>query len=372
MSLSFAKGPIMTTAPVRASLTMLTLVLICTTASAEPWFAVETGHKCAACHVNPTGGGKRTAYGNAFAQMVLSARSLGEEWGESFDGRIVDRVRVGGDLRVNLTQTSIPNQEDSFQYESEEALVYLELRLLEDMVTVYFDERIAPGGAVNRESYALLQHNGLHFKAGKMFLPFGWRLEDDSEFVRQVSGINYATPDDGIEVGWDSRFGSLQLAVTNGTAGAGENDNGKQYSFRGEYIRNRWRAGGSFNFNDTDVGDRQMQGLFAGVRTGPVNWLVEADYISDKSFTGGKREQWVGFAEANIGVRPGHNIKISYGWFDPDDAIDEDERERYSIVWEYFPLPFTQFSLGGRVSEGIPQNDLQNIDEFFLQLHVFF
>lgn len=341
-------------------------------ANAEPWFALDTGQKCAACHVNPTGGGKRTAYGNAFAQMVLPARSMAE-WGQFWDGRLNRYARVGGDLRFNATDNRVPNQPDNSQFDFEEVLVYLELRLLEDMVTFYVDERIAPGGAVNREAYALLRHpNGLHLKAGKMFLPYGWRLEDDTEFIRQVSGINYATPDDGLEFGWDGRRASVQLAITNGTAGAGEIDSGKQYSFRGEYIRNRWRAGASFNLNDADAGERQMQNLFAGVRTGPVNWLVEAGQISDESFPEGKRDLRVLFGEANIAVRQGHNLKLSYGWFDPDDAVDEDERQRYSLVWEYFPLPFTQFSLGARVSEGIPQNDVQNIDEFFLQLHAFF
>ncbi|MDH3589482.1 MAG: hypothetical protein OEQ74_08765 [Gammaproteobacteria bacterium] len=339
---------------------------------AEPWFAVETGHKCAACHVNPTGGGKRTAYGNAFAQMVLTQRSLGEQWGEFWDGRIDKRVRVGGDVRANLTETRIPNQENSFQYDFEEAVVYLELRLIEDMLTFYFDERMAPGGAVNREAYALFRHANWHAKAGRMFLPFGWRLEDDSEFIRQASGINYATPDDGIEFGYEAPRGSVQLAISNGTAGAGENDRGKQYSMRGEYIRNKWRAGASFNFNDADAGDRQMQGVFAGLRTGRINWLAEADFISDESFSDGKREQWAVFAEANVRLRRGHNLKVSYGWFDPDDNIDEDERERASLVWELFPLPFTQFSLGARLNEGIPQNDFQNIDEIFLQLHLFF
>ncbi len=345
--------------------------LAATNAAAEPWFAVQTGNKCAACHVNPTGGGKRTAYGNAFAQMVLAQRSMDERWGGFWDGRLDKRIRVGADVRVNLTETRIPDQANSFQYDFEEALGYLEVRLLDDQLTLYFDERLAPGGATNREAYALFRHRGFHAKAGRMFLPFGWRLEDDSAFVRQASGINYATPDDGVEFGYDGQRASLQLAVTNGTAGAGENDRGKQWSLRGEHIRNRWRAGASFNFNDADAGDRQMQGVFAGFRTGRVNWLLEADYISDKSFSDGTRKQWATFAEANIALRRGHNLKISYGWFDPDDNIDEDERQRGSVVWEFFPLPFTQFSLGARISDGIPQNDLQNIDELFLQLHLF-
>ena len=41
-----------------------------------------------------------------------------------------------------------------------------------------------------------------YVKAGKMFLPSGRRLQDDSAFVRLFTGINYETPDDVVEIGY--------------------------------------------------------------------------------------------------------------------------------------------------------------------------
>lgn len=346
------------------------LMLFSGAVTAEPYFAINTGHKCAACHVNPTGGGKRTSYGNAFAQMAWPARKPAEFW----DPRVAGRLGLGGDIRMNALVTRIPNQEDQSSFDLEEALLYAELSVLPGTLTLYLDQRVGPGGSSNRETYALMKllKDKVFVKAGRMFLPFGWRLEDDSEFVRQVSGINYNTPDEGVEIGLELDRASLSLAVTNGAGGGSESDTGKQVSFSGTYIRPRWRAGASFNFNDTDGGDRRMQAVFAGLKTWRVNWLAEMDYIVDEGTPTGRREQLAGFLEANIIVRQGHNLKVTYGYFDPDDAVDENDRNRLSLVWEYFPLAFTQLSIGARRSDGIPQSDAQNTKEYFIQLHTYF
>lgn len=359
--------------PYLALLASLLVACMCaiTPVLAEPYMAVQMGVKCSACHVNPSGGGKRTEFGSIYGLTTITEDDVTEIWQAP---KLNDYVSIGGDLRVNAVSNSIPNQDSTFLFETEEMLLYVEVQLLPDQLTFYFDERLGPGGTLNREAYSLLwfRDKTMYVKAGRMFLPFGFRLEDDTAFVRQVSGINYNTPDDGVELGFDLERISINLAITNGTAGGGENDTGKQFSLRGSYVAPAWRAGASYNYNDVEDQDRKMTALFAGLRTGKAHWLMEWDYIVDDISPGNQLKQLVAFVEVNLGLWKGHNFKLTHEFLDPDKSIDEDERTRWSFVWEYFPMPFTQLSVGYRDNEGIPQNDLQNMRELFVQLHNYF
>ena len=225
-----------------------------------------------------------------------------------------------------------------------------------------------------REKYARLTlPNGRWWaRAGKFFLPWGFRLEADGAFVRQVSGINYNTPDNGWEAGYERGPWTAQLAVTRGTAGGREVDSGKQYSLRVARVRPTWRVGGSFNFNDAKVGDRQMQNVFAGLRTGPLAWLAEIDFIRDDIPGGARRDALAAYLEANWLFRKGHNLKFAYDYFDPDRDVAEDHGVRWSLLWEYSPMQFLQLRLGARVYDAPPQDDFANRDEFFAELHGFF
>lgn len=351
----------------------LLLALLAGFAHAEPWLAVRTGAHCAACHVNPTGGGLRTPFGTAYGNTTLPAASV--DGAADWDGRLGERLAVGGDLRTNFNVVDVPNRPEELAFGRDEVLLYAEFALLRERLSLYIDQRVAPGAAANREFYALFRSSdqAFHVKAGRLFLPYGLRLEDDSAFVRQATGITMASSDDGVEAGWQRGAGAVQLAVTNGAGGGAETDKGKQWSLHGTHVSDRWRVGASANFNDgRGDADRRMHNVYAGLRTGPVAWLAEADFVVDDTLAAGRRKQEIGLVEANVAVAAGHNLKLSYEYFDPDTALAEDERTRASVVWEYTPMAFVQLRAGLRASDGIPQNDVQNQNEGFVQLHLYF
>jgi hypothetical protein len=138
-----------------------------------------------------------------------------------------------------------------------------------------------------------------------------------------------------------------------------------------EFVQSRWRAGASVLYNDTDIGDRAGAGVFGAFNAGPVTLLGEVDYIDDDGIGGG-RKLLASLAEADWKLRQGHNLKLTYEWFEPNRDVDEDEQTRSSVLYEWSPIQFIQLRAGFRLYDGIPQNDNQNRKQAFVQLHGFF
>jgi hypothetical protein len=341
-------------------------------AGAEPYLAVQQGLKCIACHVNPTGGGLRNDVGNAFSQNVLPAMAL-PEGVPAWSGRVGELVRLGGDLRETWSRTEVDGRDPQEQWELQQLRLYGAVEVVRDRLVLVLDEALAPGNAQVREAYVKWSSpaRGWYAKAGRFYLPFGWRLQDDSAFVRQVSGINMTTPDEGVELGRETADWSLQLDFTNGAANAGTGS-GRQFTAQAAWVRPRGRLGVAAGLTQSDAGDRSMGAVFGGLRTGPVAWLGEVDYVRDEGFAEGTRTLVAALGEVDWTVARGHNLKLTGEWHEPDDDVDEDEKARWSLVYEYTPFAYVQLRAGARVYDGIPQSDLDNRRLWFLELHGFF
>ena len=347
------------------------LLALGTQVQAEPYLAAQMGLKCAQCHVNPTGGGLRSVFGNSFAQTTLAQKRIGAEE-DLWTGQVMKFLAVGGNARANYNWEEVPHQDSTNDFAVEEARAYFDFGVIPNRLSVYLDQRFAPGNSTNMEANVRFwfKENSSYEKAGRMYLPFGYRVEDDGAFVRALSGINMQAPDEGIEFGFESASWTAQIALSNGAGGGTELDSGKQVTTRAEFVKQRWRAGASLLYNDTDLGSRTGAGLFGAFNLGPVTLLGEVDYFDDESIGDGKLMATL--AEADWKIRQGHNLKLTYEWLEPDDDVDEDEQTRASLLYEWSPIQFVQIRAGVRMYDGIPQNDNQNRTQAFLQLHGFF
>jgi hypothetical protein len=354
----------------------IVLALACAGVRAEPYLAVQTGLRCAQCHVNQTGGGMRTPFGNVFARTQLAANPLPGSAG-TWQGLIGTHVGIGANVRAAAITNDVAGSRHTEAPDLREARVYLSFTPIADRLSFYLDHYLRPGSAQNREAFVRYSAaDGSHYlKAGRMYLPFGWRLQDNSAFVRAETAIDMAGPDLGVELGWDRGPLSVQFAISNGTFGESEVDSGKQYSLQVAYVQDAWRVGAAGNYNDQAVGDRAVAGLFAGLRSGPVSWLVEVDMIQDRSFATAaapRRRSLAGLLEGNWRFAQGHNLKLSAEGLDPNRAVAADRQSRLSVVYEYTPIPYIQIRGGARRYDGPSQFPLQNRRLYFVELHGFF
>src|SRR5215470_4453767 len=90
--------------------------LIAGRAHAEPYLAVQMGLKCGQCHVNPTGGGQRTVYGEIFAQTQLPMTRI-DTGGDQWTGEVAKFLSVGGDLRFQASYTKVPGTTSTNQFD---------------------------------------------------------------------------------------------------------------------------------------------------------------------------------------------------------------------------------------------------------------
>lgn len=331
---------------------------------AEPYLAIRTGFKCSQCHVNRTGGGKRTDFGVIYAQTKLYMKIISSAKRSTFfSGKLNELISIGANFRANdisLFEFESPADQADFSNNSSisEANVYFQMEVIPDVLTVYVDQTLAPS-TTNREFFGLIQNlpGNSYLKVGQMLLPYGFRLLNDDAFIRNETGYSYNRSDTGVEVGVEPGPFSLVANVT---------DN--QLSLVGSTVFRRVRVGGSFGRNIRQRGDYVL-GAFAGVNFGRFTLLGEGDFIHRNDI-----DRFAGIAELNLLIRQGFNFKATYEFFDrnTDVSNDRDGQDRFTFGVEPFITQFLQLGIFYRINRFIPQNARQNQDQLTLQFHVFF
>lgn len=347
---------------------------------AEPYLAIKNNLKCVACHVNPNGGGLRNDFGKIYGRSILPSKA--NPFDSAKMAKLTQYLSIGADARFNATyqKNEKKNNNTSKGFAVGSAQLYLHFKIPETGLSFYFDEQVAPGSAINREAYVMynfsdeLSLRNSYIKAGKFFLSYGLRIEDDSAFIRQVTGMNFDNSDNGVEYGLNIGQTTINLYVANGTSQATNSNDSLLYGVRIEHLFDRFRLGTSVVLND---GDKQtiMLNLYAGTQFGDVGFLGEIDYITLEAaniFTQQDINQLASLIEMNYQWRKGWNFKLTAEYLDTDTDVDENEQMRYSFITEYTPLSNIQLRFGLRMKQDIPQKPSQNYDVLFLQSHFYF
>ena len=342
-------------------------------AEKEPYLAIRTGLKCSACHVNRTGGGMRNDFGSVYGGTNLPVSNEGFQ----FQNRALnDWLRVGSDFRLTGTLT-VPQATPRTALDINRGNVYVEARLLDQKLTLYFDQTLAPNSA-SREFFALVDWLPVsgYAKVGKFFLPSGLRLLDDQEFVRSETGFTMLAPDQGVELGFEPGPFSIIASVTNGSAGAAENDDGKMVTGTAAWVSRRVRLGASASHNSRTGGQNtNIFGGFGGLSVGPFSFLGEVDFVRGASVEGPDVDQLVVFGEGDVLLTKGVNAKVTYGYHDRNVDRADDERVRARFGIEVFPFPYFQLSGFYLYRDDIPETEplsLPQDDQVILELHLFF
>jgi hypothetical protein len=342
---------------------------------AEPYLAIQEGYKCSKCHVNMTGGGKRTDFANVYVQTRLAKENPVKTDSQSsfFSGRLNEYIAIGGDFRMLLEETRTPGRLSTQAFNQSKQNIYLEVDLIPDHVIFY--QTIVGGDA--REIFGLLKGElkelPYYLKVGQFFLPYGVRLQDDSAFTRSATGFTYRNSDVGAELGFEPGPWAISLAATNGTGSSQDTNRSKRVTGSSAYVHRYFRLGGSFSSSkDAQNVKTDTYGVNGGAQFGRVGVLAEGAVIRATAIDDSKVRQHVGILEFNLLLSRGNNLKLSYEYHDPNLAVFENARVRYSVVWEPFLNQFTQVRLGYRDNRGIPQNAEVNANLYFAELHLFF
>jgi hypothetical protein len=285
---------------------------------------------------------------------------------------------VGADFR-GVNSSRFAQSEVTNTFATQEANLYADLELLRDRLRIYADVKVAPGGVSGREIIALLENlpGSLYVKAGRFFAPFGWRLLDDGAFIRSRTGFTFASPDDGVEIGWQPGRFLGSLAVTNGNGGAADDNTNKRVSMVAFWTNPRFRLGSSAAVNrQGDVGSI-LGGVLGGVKISErVVALGELDIGRDENdSTGVATRQTMAFGEIDVLAGRGVNLKAAFDYHDPDRSRSGDEVNRLTAGVEWFAVQYVQFRLLWRRTDRPPEVRgvvFEDDRELVMEAHLFF
>ncbi|MBI1910043.1 MAG: hypothetical protein HYS22_07740 [Deltaproteobacteria bacterium] len=342
---------------------------------ALPRYAVQEGVGCVSCHVNPTGAGKRNDTGGFLFARKLSLKSTRVIHPGDLvpldlpNGRLNKFAAIGADFRVHDTTTLGTVNTNNIQIP--QGSLYLELNAGQHL-TAYADYDLA--NTASRELFGMVHQlpAGLYFKVGRINLPYGLRVDDDSSPIRTSFNATFANQDIGGEIGIAPGPLEIITAVSNGVPGGTNDENAaKAITTTVQWVGKRGRVGSSFQFNKRSTTRLISTGLHGGFTLGPLIGLGEVDLQQNHPNSTTTSNAWViaGYSELDWKVIDGLSLKTVYDYLDPNYLVGGDLQHRIGFGIDLYPLSYSQISVLYRANLGTgPLGD----DQILLKMHFFF
>ena len=362
----------------RRMVVVLAVVAWCASAAdALPRFSARTGMKCQSCHVDPSGGGMRQAFGAKYGREELPVPAWSDGMStEDVTNIITNVLGVGADFRTLYMVRSVPDSsgttsrtENSFwQMQGD---LYLSFRISKK-VGLYLKKGLYSGFEVFG-SLQVLPSNG-HIKVGKFVPNYGMRMDDHTSFVRTYTGFSPATgrPElTGVEAAIAPGAFRIAAGVFNASDAFGGGDSRKAFLGRAEGLFPLGEdvtlgVGANVYRRELEAGGKQtLAGSFGSFSAGDLTVVGEVDMI--RSAVAAKTVTAVaGFGEVDYAVTPGVDLKFMYDFYDPDRDLKSGSVSRYSVGFEFFPVSGVEVRPLYRIIVDDPKDVSNN------ELHVLF
>jgi hypothetical protein len=323
---------------------LLGLALLTQTALALPRYSTQYAQSCHLCHVNPGGGGMRTAYGaQFFTGTEMAAKGLAQEQLETLSPALGERLEIGLDFRGLVYQeaqsgdpaTSLGKHEAG-SFFLMQGDVYLAFKLHEK-ARVVLEKALRGEG----EGYALLDLLPGHgsVKAGRFLPNHGWRWADHETATRRALGFGPGQSDTGVELEFHPDHYSISVAATNDAAGLQDGNRGKALTARalwqGELLGGPLALGVGGRVSDrAPAPSRTLAGVFWGLSRGPLTWTAQLDRFEEDEVAGlALSQEWA------WKLRSGLDLLFVHDFFDPDLELESGMDQRLRLGVEWVPVP---------------------------------
>lgn len=362
-------------APVLVALALLPALQ----AAALPRYSARYEQNCMLCHINPTGGGMRSAY--ATQQLIPKEIAMSPRMPDAaaaLDTHLGKNITIGADFRemfiASTANAALAPPQGFFPMQGD---VYLAFQL-DPRFTLDVDRSLSS----TYEIFGLanvLPWDG-YVKAGRFVPAYGWKFDDHTMYVRSEEGFTPpANADGGVEVGLSPKFGDLQAALLNGNRGSSLDTDRRLATALN--LSARFRAGplaatlGLAGYSQPGVPvDVNSGGLFGYLSGWNVTWLGQADVVKTDPRVSRATTAVVTSHELSVLLRQGIELRSTYDFYDPDRLLRSGSKSRWGIGAYVMPRPFLVLQADFRsthIERGLALSG-RDFDEGLFQLHLLY